>query len=257
MRVKNRGVICPITAWCSEVGSLTSLDAPELHVSSDVREPILLHPATCKFQLKVSWLWSWIDHWPWEAFIVVVLHGWKRTLLAISHSIRPSLMYSLYQSMLMSWSLEASYWYSHSSAARALYETLYMPEWPRTTYVKSFDSERSSLYITSEGAFNTFFTERAYFPDGRKMLSLCTNKNTKHTAQETFGRVSTQFFFFGNRQNNKRVRFLFLSPCVRWQRLTIPSSTALPSMTTVDTWFSHTIRQKSAAVLRRGLCVAM
>ena len=28
------------TAWCSEIGSLTSLDAPELHASSDVREPI-------------------------------------------------------------------------------------------------------------------------------------------------------------------------------------------------------------------------
>ena len=31
------------TAWCSEIGSLTSLTAPELHASSDVREPILLH----------------------------------------------------------------------------------------------------------------------------------------------------------------------------------------------------------------------
>ena len=29
-------------AWCSEVGSLTSLDAPESHASSDVREPISL-----------------------------------------------------------------------------------------------------------------------------------------------------------------------------------------------------------------------
>ena len=33
------------TAWCSEIGSLTSLDAPELHASSDVREPISLHQA--------------------------------------------------------------------------------------------------------------------------------------------------------------------------------------------------------------------
>ena len=33
------------TAWCSEIGSLTSLDAPELHSSSDVREPISLHQA--------------------------------------------------------------------------------------------------------------------------------------------------------------------------------------------------------------------
>ena len=35
------------TAWCSEIGSLTSLDAPELHASSDVREPISLHQAVC------------------------------------------------------------------------------------------------------------------------------------------------------------------------------------------------------------------
>ena len=33
----------PSTAWCSEIGPLTSLDAPELHASSDVREPISLH----------------------------------------------------------------------------------------------------------------------------------------------------------------------------------------------------------------------
>ena len=33
------------TAWCSEIGSLTSLDAPELHAFSDVREPISLHQA--------------------------------------------------------------------------------------------------------------------------------------------------------------------------------------------------------------------
>ena len=31
------------TAWCSEIGSPTSLDAPELHASNDVREPISLH----------------------------------------------------------------------------------------------------------------------------------------------------------------------------------------------------------------------
>ena len=28
-----------VTAWCSEIGSLTSLDAPELHAASDVTEP--------------------------------------------------------------------------------------------------------------------------------------------------------------------------------------------------------------------------
>ena len=33
------------TAWCSEIGSLMSLNAPELHASSDVREPISLHHA--------------------------------------------------------------------------------------------------------------------------------------------------------------------------------------------------------------------
>ena len=33
------------TAWCNETGSLTSLDAPESHASSDVREPISLHQA--------------------------------------------------------------------------------------------------------------------------------------------------------------------------------------------------------------------
>ena len=33
----------PNTAWWSEIGHLTSLDAPELHASSDVREPISLH----------------------------------------------------------------------------------------------------------------------------------------------------------------------------------------------------------------------
>ena len=28
------------TEWCSEIGSLTSLDAPELHAFSDIRDPI-------------------------------------------------------------------------------------------------------------------------------------------------------------------------------------------------------------------------
>ena len=39
------------TAWCSEIGSLRSLDAPELHAYSDVREPISLHQAVQKEQL--------------------------------------------------------------------------------------------------------------------------------------------------------------------------------------------------------------
>ena len=33
------------TGWCSEVGFLTSLHAPEFHSSSDVREPSSLHQA--------------------------------------------------------------------------------------------------------------------------------------------------------------------------------------------------------------------
>ena len=36
-------VIC--TAWCSEIGSLTSLAAPEFHAYGDVKEPISLHQA--------------------------------------------------------------------------------------------------------------------------------------------------------------------------------------------------------------------
>ena len=36
---------CSRTAWCSEIGFLKSLDAPEFHASSDVREPISLHQA--------------------------------------------------------------------------------------------------------------------------------------------------------------------------------------------------------------------
>ena len=33
------------TAWGSEIGSLASLDAPEFHASSGVREPVSLHQA--------------------------------------------------------------------------------------------------------------------------------------------------------------------------------------------------------------------
>ena len=33
------------TAWCSEIGSLASLDAPEFHAFSDIRKPISLHQA--------------------------------------------------------------------------------------------------------------------------------------------------------------------------------------------------------------------
>ena len=37
--------VCLCTTGCSEIGSLTSLDAPEFHASSNVREPISLHQA--------------------------------------------------------------------------------------------------------------------------------------------------------------------------------------------------------------------
>ena len=36
------------TAWCSEIGSLTSLHACSLGASSDVREPISLHHSVCQ-----------------------------------------------------------------------------------------------------------------------------------------------------------------------------------------------------------------
>ena len=46
------GISC--TAWCSEIGSLQSSDAPELHASSDVREPISLHQAVHTKTVMVS-----------------------------------------------------------------------------------------------------------------------------------------------------------------------------------------------------------
>ena len=36
---------CSSTAWCSEIGSLTSLDAYKSGASIDCREPISLHQA--------------------------------------------------------------------------------------------------------------------------------------------------------------------------------------------------------------------
>ena len=38
----------PSTAWRGEIGPATSLDAPDFHASSDVREPISLHQAVCR-----------------------------------------------------------------------------------------------------------------------------------------------------------------------------------------------------------------
>ena len=42
------------TAWCSEIGSLRSLDAPELHASSDVREPISQHQSVLAMHRLLS-----------------------------------------------------------------------------------------------------------------------------------------------------------------------------------------------------------
>ena len=44
------------TVWCIEIGALTSLDAPELHASADVRKPISLHHAVC-VSMRPTWLW--------------------------------------------------------------------------------------------------------------------------------------------------------------------------------------------------------
>ena len=48
------------TAWCSEMGSLRSPDAPKLQASSDVREPISLHQAVyyCSSN-QASSFWHW------------------------------------------------------------------------------------------------------------------------------------------------------------------------------------------------------
>ena len=44
------------TAWCSEIGSLTSLDVRNSGVFSDVREPISLHQAVLEcLCLQDSW----------------------------------------------------------------------------------------------------------------------------------------------------------------------------------------------------------
>ena len=60
------------TAWCSEIGSLTLLDAPELHASSDVREPISLHqvvhPVSCHLERARVW------------FAVAVVRSQRRAL---------------------------------------------------------------------------------------------------------------------------------------------------------------------------------
>ena len=53
------------TARCSEIGSLTSLDAPGFHTSSDAREPISLHQAVCA-HMHIPWNVQLINHLlPW------------------------------------------------------------------------------------------------------------------------------------------------------------------------------------------------
>ena len=42
------------TVWCSEIGSLPSLDAPEFHASGDIREPISLHHAVYEIKLRTK-----------------------------------------------------------------------------------------------------------------------------------------------------------------------------------------------------------
>ena len=48
---------------CSEVGSLVSLDAPEFHASSDVREPISLHQDVFKTEQELTPFCTVDDIW--------------------------------------------------------------------------------------------------------------------------------------------------------------------------------------------------
>ena len=49
--------------WCSEIGSLALLDAPEFHASSDVRVPISLHQVIQKWELcKILWFYRVYNH---------------------------------------------------------------------------------------------------------------------------------------------------------------------------------------------------
>ena len=49
------------TAWCNEIGSLASRDAPEFHASGDVREPISLHQAVhYGYKLWVRSMSEWV-----------------------------------------------------------------------------------------------------------------------------------------------------------------------------------------------------
>ena len=55
------GVANTCTAWCSEIGSLWSLDAPDLHAPSDVREPISLHQTVSHVLFEVREIVSTTD----------------------------------------------------------------------------------------------------------------------------------------------------------------------------------------------------
>ena len=57
------------TAWCSEIGFLRSLNAPERRASSDVREPISLHQSVfdcgilCPLSmLEIALFWNHISN---------------------------------------------------------------------------------------------------------------------------------------------------------------------------------------------------
>ena len=58
-------VKCACTAWCSEIGYLTSLDACNSGASSDVREPVSLHQAVyVNRQVKLDKSENWEDSLP-------------------------------------------------------------------------------------------------------------------------------------------------------------------------------------------------
>ena len=58
-------IIIEYTAWCSEIGSLTSLDACNSGAFCDVREPISLHQAVhiqCMVYFQI-WCGSCVKMW--------------------------------------------------------------------------------------------------------------------------------------------------------------------------------------------------
>ena len=68
------------TAWCSEIGSLASLDAPEFYASTDVREPISLHQAVHMNVRATTFLrgtakFKW-DYETWHSTLTPSLQEW-------------------------------------------------------------------------------------------------------------------------------------------------------------------------------------